>query len=251
MVFLVRTREAHADAIVHKAIALEQHFGSRSRRRRRRRRTTGSSSIRRRNCAARSRMPAALQLRMRKPSMLTFALATSSTGPLGQRSRIDLSVGLRRDQTHTVRVDDGRQGCRQRDLRRTLMEIVLRPFAAAAMNSASRSEPGPRSSPLVTVDRGAVIGLARRNLARLDTRSRCATNTPSSTSTTMDSTARRLTAMIVSGRTLQNEHGVPRTFDRAPPEQHVHRCRQTGHERDRHAATAVAAMCACAAAARS
>ena len=116
--------------------------------------------------AARSRMPAALPLRIRNPSMLTFALATSSTGPLGQRARIDLGVGLRCDQTHALSVDNGRQGRRQGDLRRTIGD------RAAALRGCSDEQRFTQRScatvaPLVTAMAAAVIGLARRNLTRL------------------------------------------------------------------------------------
>src|SRR5262245_680025 len=164
-------------------------------------------------------MHAALPLRSRSPSMLTFALATSNIGPLGS-AVASISVLACADTTFTpCALTMGGRAVANETLG-TLMEIVLRPFAAAAMNSASRSEPGPRSSPFVTAIAAlssALIGAALRDWYQTP----MPTNTPSTTSTSADRSARRLTDMVLSALMLQHEHRMPGTFHRSPPEQQV------------------------------
>ena len=65
--------------------------------------------------AARSRMPAPVQLRIVRPSMDVLAPATSSTALLSERLRVDLRAGRLGDDAEAVRVDDGRQRRLERD----------------------------------------------------------------------------------------------------------------------------------------
>src|ERR1700722_2141721 len=106
------------------------------------------------------------------------------------------------------------------------METLALPLAAAAMNSASRSVPGPRSPPLVTFT--TVLPAASPTAGLCFSYHRPTATTPlSSTSTPRPTADRRLTRMNVpSTRTLQNENGMPGTLDGKPAEERVDGQRQ-------------------------